>query len=163
MVKRLAFSFFSLLIMVNVHAHAVKAGSLVIEHAHARATVGSMPNSAAFLKVSNKGKSDDALMSASTTIADRVELHTMSMEGDVMKMRTVDNVELKAETSFTMKPGQGPHIMLFSLKKPLKAGEKFPMTLNFRKAGAVNISVEVMDFAAHGNHGSGNAHEEHKH
>ncbi len=163
MVKQLAFSFFSLLMMVNVHAHAVKAGSLVIEHAHARATVGSMPNSAAFLQVSNKGKSDDALMSASTTIADRVELHTMSMEGDVMKMRTADNVELKAETSFTMKPGQGPHIMLFSLKKPLKAGEKFPMTLNFRKAGAVNISVEVMDFAAHGNHGSGNAHEEHKH
>lgn len=163
MVKRLAFSFFSLLMMVNVHAHAVKAGSLVIEHAHARATVGSMPNSAVFLQLSNKGKSDDALMSASSTIADRVELHTMSMEGDVMKMRTVDNVELKAETSFTMKPGQGPHIMLFGLKKPLKAGEKFPMTLNFRKAGAVNISVEVMDFAAHGNHGSGNAHEEHKH
>ncbi len=163
MVKLLAFSFFSLLMMVNVHTHAVKAGSLVIEHAHARATVGSMPNSAAFLQVSNKGKSDDALMSASTTIADRVELHTMSMEGDVMKMRTADNVELKAKTSFTMKPGQGPHIMLFGLKKPLKAGEKFPMTLNFRKAGAVNISVEVMDFAAHGNHGSGNAHEEHKH
>jgi copper(I)-binding protein len=163
MIKRLAFSFFTLLMMVNVQAHTVKAGSLVIEHAHARATVGSMPNSAAFLQVSNKGKSDDALISASTTIADRVELHTMSMEGDVMKMRTVESVELKAETSLAMKPGQGPHIMLFGLKKPLKAGEKFPMTLTFRKAGAVNVSVEVMDFAAHGNHGSGNAHEEHKH
>ncbi|MCE2870367.1 MAG: copper chaperone PCu(A)C [Oxalobacteraceae bacterium] len=163
MIKRLAFSFFTLLMMVNVKAHTVKAGSLVIEHAHARATVGSMPNSAAFLQVSNKGKSDDALISASTTIADRVELHTMSMEGDVMKMRSVESVELKAETSLAMKPGQGPHIMLFGLKKPLKAGEKFPMTLTFRKAGAVNVSVEVMDFTAHGNHGSGNAHEEHKH
>lgn len=163
MFKRLTFSFFALLMVVNVQAHTVKAGSLVIEHAHTRATVGNMPNSAAFLQVTNKGKSDDALVSVSTAIADRVELHTMSMEGDVMKMRTVESVELKAETGLTMKPGMGPHIMLFGLKKPLKAGEKFPMTLNFRKAGAVNVSVEVMDFAAHGNHGSGNAHEEHKH
>lgn len=163
MFKRLTLSFFALLMMVNAQAQTVKAGSLIIEHAHARATVGNMPNSAAFLQLSNKGKSDDALVSASTTIADRVELHTMSMEGDVMKMRTVDSVDLKAEASLAMKPGQGPHIMLFGLKKPLKAGEKFPMTLNFRKAGAVDVSVEVMDFAAHGNHGSGHAHEEHKH
>ena len=163
MFNRFTLSFFALLMMVNAQAQTVKAGSLIIEQAHARATVGNMPNSAAFLQLSNKGKSDDALVSASTTIADRVELHTMSMEGDVMKMRTVDSVDLKAEASLAMKPGQGPHIMLFGLKKPLKAGEKFPMTLNFRKAGAVDISVEVMDFAAHGNHGSAKAHEEHKH
>lgn len=163
MFNRFTLSFFALLMMVNAQAQTVKAGSLIIEQAHARATVGNMPNSAAFLQLSNKGKSDDALVSASTTIADRVELHTMSMEGDVMKMRTVDSVDLKAEARLAMKPGQGPHIMLFGLKKPLKAGEKFPMTLNFRKAGAVDISVEVMDFAAHGNHGSVKAHEEHKH
>jgi len=54
-------------------------------------------------------------------------------------------------------------VMLFGLKKSLKAGEKFPMTLNFRKAGTVEVSVEVMDIAAHGNHGAGHGHEEHKH
>lgn len=163
MFKRLALSIFSLLVIGSTQAHAANLGSLIIEQAHARATVGNMPNSAAFLKLVNQGKSDDALVSASTTMAERVELHTMSMEGDVMKMRTIDSIELKAENSLAMKPGQGPHIMLFGLKKPLKAGEKFPMTLTFRKAGAVDVSIEVMDFTAHGNHGSGHAHQEHKH
>jgi len=163
MLKYVVVGFFSLLLIASTQAQAVKAGDLVIEHAHARATKGNMPNSASFLQIINKGKADDALLSASAAIAERVELHTMSMEGDVMKMRAVDSVDLKAENTISMKPGQGHHVMLFGLKKPLKAGDKFPMTLNFRKAGAVEVSVEVMDIAAHGNHGSGHGHEEHKH
>ena len=163
MLKYVVVGFFSLLLIASTQAQAVKAGDLVIEHAHARATKGNMPNSASFLQIINKGKADDALLSASAAIAERVELHTMSMEGEVMKMRAVDSVELKAENTISMKPSQGPHVMLFGLKKSLKAGEKFPMTLNFRKAGAVEVSVEVMDIAAHGNHGSGHGHEEHKH
>ncbi len=163
MVKQFIVGFSTLLLIGSVQAHAIKTGDLVIEHAHARASTGNMPNSAAFLQIANKGKSDDALVSASTAIAERVELHTMSMEGDVMKMRTVDSVELKAENSISMKPGQGPHVMLFGLKKSLNAGDKFPMTLNFRKAGAVEVSVEVMDMATHSKHGSGHGHEEHKH
>ena len=163
MLKQLVVGVFTFLLIGNAPAHAVKAGDLVIEHAHARATTGNMPNSATFLEIANKGKSDDALVSANTAIAERVELHTISMEGDVMKMRAVDSVELKAENTISMKPGQGPHVMLFGLKKSLKAGDKFPMTLNFRKAGAVEVSVEVMDMAAHSKHGSGQGHAEHKH
>jgi len=163
MLKQLVVGVFTLLLIGSTHAQAVKAGDLVIEHAHARTTKGNMPNSATFLQIANKGKADDALLSASTAIADRVELHTMSMEGDVMKMRAVDSVDLKAEKTISMKPGQGPHVMLSGLKKTLKAGDKFPMTLTFRKAGAVEVSVEVMDIAAHGNHSSGHGHEEHKH
>ena len=163
MLKQLVVGVFTLMLIGSVQSQSVKAGDLAIEHAHARSSMGNMPNSAAFLQIANKGKSDDALLSASTAIAERVELHTMSMDGDVMKMRAVDSVELKAENTISMKPGQGPHVMLFGLKKSLKAGEKFPMTLNFRKAGAVEVSVEVMDMAAHGNHGAGHGHEEHKH
>ena len=163
MLKHVVVGFFSLLLIASTQAQAVKAGDLVIEHAHARATKGNMPNSASFLQIVNKGKTDDALLSASAAIAERVELHTMSMEGDVMKMRTVDSVDLKAENTISMKPGQGPHVMLLGLKKPLNAGDKFPMTLNFRKAGAVEVSVEVMDIGTHNKHGSGHGHEEHKH
>ena len=163
MLKQLVAGVFTLLLISSAQAHAVKAGDLVIEHAHARATMGNMPNSAAFLQIANKGKTDDALLSASTAVAERVELHTMKMEGDVMKMRAVDSIELKAENTISMKPGQGPHVMLFGLKKSLKVGDKFPMMLNFRKAGAVEMSVEVMDIASHGNHGSSHGHDEHKH
>ena len=163
MLKHVVVGFFSLLLIASTQAQAVKAGDLVIEHAHARATKGNMPNSASFLQIVNKGKADDALLSASAAIAERVELHTMSMEGDVMKMRAIDSVDLKAENTISMKPGQGPHVMLLGLKKSLKAGDKFPMTLNFRKAGAVEVSVEVMDIGTHNKHGSGHGHEEHKH
>ena len=163
MLKRLVIGFFAVLVMSSIQVHAAKLGNLVIEQAQARATVGSMPNSAAFLQLANKGKTDDALVSASSAIADRVELHMMSMEGDVMKMRAIDSIELKAEDSLTMKPGQGPHLMLLGLKKPLKAGDKFPMTLNFRKAGTIEVSVEIIDIATHGKHGTGSGHEEHKH
>lgn len=163
MLKRLVIGFFAVLVMSSIQVHAAKLGNLVIEQAQARATVGSMPNSAAFLQLANKGKTDDALVSASSAIADRVELHMMSMEGDVMKMRAIDSIELKAEDSLTMKPGQGPHLMLLGLKKPLKAGDKFPMTLNFRKAGTIEVSVEIIDIAVHGKHGTGSGHEEHKH
>jgi copper(I)-binding protein len=163
MLKQLVAGVFTLMLIGSAQSQFVKAGDLTIEHAHARSSMGNMPNSAAFLQIANKGKSDDALLSASAAIAERVELHTMSMEGDVMKMRAVDSVELKAENTISMKPGQGPHVMLFGLKKTLKAGDKFPMTLNFRKAGAVEVLVEVMDIAAHGKHGAGHGHEEHKH
>ena len=138
-------------------AHAQAA----VDSAFARATVGKQANGAAYLQLS--AKADDTLLSASAPVAAKVEIHTMSMEGDVMKMRAVESIDLKAENTISMKPGQGPHVMLFGLKKPLKAGDKFPLTLNFRKAGAVEVSVEVMDVAAHGKHGSGHGHEEHKH
>lgn len=163
MLKRFAIGFSAVLLIGSTQVHATKLGNLVIEQAQARATVGNMPNSAAFLQLSNKGKTDDALVSASSAIADRVELHMMSMEGDVMKMRAIDSIELKAENSLSMKPGQGPHLMLLGLKKPLKAGDKFPMTLNFRKAGTIEVSVDIIDIAGHGKHGSGGGHEEHKH
>ena len=163
MLKRFVIGFSAVLLIGSTQVHATKLGNLVIEQAQARATVGSMPNSVAFLQLANKGKTDDALVSASSAIADRVELHMMSMEGDVMKMRAIDSIELKAEDSLTMKPGQGPHLMLLGLKKPLKAGDKFPMTLNFRKAGTIEVSVEIIDIAAHGKHGTGSGHEEHKH
>jgi len=129
----------------GVHAQAVKAGDLTIERAQARATKGKIPNSAAFLHIENKGKSDDALLSAITAAAERTEVHAMSMEGDVMKMRSVDSIELKAGDKIDMKPGQGYHLMLMNLTKPLKAGDKIPMTLNFRKAGKVTVSIEVVE------------------
>lgn len=148
MLKRLVIGFFAVLVMSSIQVHAAKLGNLVIEQAQARATVGSMPNSAAFLQLANKGKTDDALVSASSAIADRVELHMMSMEGDVMKMRAVERLELKAGEKIEMKPGQGYHIMLLGLKKPLKAGDSFPMQLSFRKSGKVQLTVTVTEASA---------------
>jgi copper(I)-binding protein len=72
----------------------------------------------------------------------------MAMDGNVMKMREVDGVDLPPNSKVAMQPGDGYHIMLMGLKKPLAAGDKFPMTLRFEKAGKVDVSVKVEDQAA---------------
>ncbi len=124
--------------------HAQDTKSLQIDKAVARATVGKQANGAAYLQIENKG-ADDVLLSASSPVAARVEIHTMAMEGEVMKMRALPQVELKAGQTLTMKPGGGVHLMLMGLNKPLAVGDKFPLTLAFRKAGKIETSVEVAE------------------
>ncbi len=144
--------------------HAQETKSLQIEKAVARATVGKQANGAAFLQIDNKG-ADDVLLSASSPAASRVEIHTMSMEGDVMKMRALPQLDLKGGQKLEMKPGAGAHIMLMGLKKPLVAGDKFPLTLNFRKAGKVDTTVEVVDMgmSAKKKDDDGDMHHHHHH
>lgn len=137
-----------------------QAQTIVVDKAVARATVGKMPNGAAFLHIENKG-ADDVLLSGSSPAASRVEIHTMSMEGDVMKMRSLEQLELKSGQRIAMKPGSGVHIMLMGLKKPLVVGETFPLTLNFRKAGKVESTVEVVDMKMPMKKGEMHDHHEH--
>lgn len=141
---------------------ASHAQSIVIDKAVARATVGKMPNGAAFLQIENKG-ADDVLLSGSSPASSKVEIHTMSMEGNVMKMRALDQLELKAGQKIDMKPGSGVHIMLIGLKKPLAAGDKFPLTLNFRKAGKIDATVEVAEMGMPMKKGDGDMHDHDHH
>lgn len=143
--------------------HAQESRPIAVGKAVARATVGKQPNGAAFLQIENRGKSDDALLSASSPAASRVEIHTMSMEGDVMKMRALDALDLKAGQTVAMKPGSGVHLMLMGLKKPLVAGDKVPMTLNFRNAGKVEVTAEVATMGMPKPAGASAGHEHHHH
>jgi len=122
------------------HAHEFKLGEIKIGHPYARATVAGQPGGA-FLKLDNAG-ADDKLLSARTELASRTELHSMAMEGDVMRMRQVDAIALPSGKTVELKPG-GLHLMLFGLKAPLKNGDKFPLTLRFEKAGEVTVTVNV--------------------
>ena len=124
-------------------AHDFQVGSIKVDHPTARATAAGQTNGAAFMEIMNKGKSVDKLISANSLIAETVEIHSMSMEGDVMKMRAVENLELPAGSNVKLQHGQGYHIMLLGLKKPLSAGDKFPMTLQFEKAGKLKLVVHV--------------------
>ena len=160
-----AIMFAALLMTAGAPAIAAGKNDIATTQAQARATVGKMPNSAAFLQIENKGKADDALVSATSPAAAQVEFHIMSMDGDVMKMRAIDSIDIKAGEEVAMKPGQGYHLMLMGLKKPLKAGDKFPLTLNFRKAGKVKVSMDVVEMGMPGKPaGSGeDMHEHHEH
>ena len=127
-------------------AHSYKAGEISISHPHARATVPGQPTGGAYLRLDNRG-ADDRLVGVSADVSRSVELHTMSMEGDVMRMREIAAVEIPAHQSVVLQPG-GLHIMLVGLKAPLKEGERFPMTLKFEKAGEVPVVLNIGGAAA---------------
>ena len=135
----------ALITSVQVHAHSYQAAQLLIDHPFARATVPGQTSGAAYLTIENKGSGTDRLMSASAPAAKTVEIHTMSMDGNVMRMRRVEWIEIKAGETVSMKPGAGYHLMLLGLRGPLKVGEKIPVTLTFEKAGKVDVSVAVED------------------
>ena len=127
---------------IGAAAHDFKAGPIRIDHPYARATVPGQPNGGGFLKLSNEGPTADRLVAATSARAGSIELHTMRMEGDVMRMRQVDAIELPAGGSVELKPG-GMHLMFIGLKAPLRNGDTFPMTLRFEKAGEVVVTVNV--------------------
>ncbi len=127
-----------------VLAHEYRAGDIQIDHPYARATMPGQTSGGAYLTLENKGKQGDALISAQSPAAQSVEIHTMSMTADnVMRMREVNSIELKPQEKIVMQPGNGYHIMLLGLKAPLKAGDKLPLTLTFKKAGKVETSISV--------------------
>lgn len=137
---------------VVAHAHGYTVGSIQIGHPYARATAPGQPTGGGYLKLHNQGGAD-RLLSASAAVSERVELHSMKMEGDVMRMRQVQAVDLPAGGTVELRPG-GLHIMFVNLKAPLKAGDAFPMTLRFEHAGevAVDVKVEAAGAGADGHH-----------
>ena len=126
---------------LNAVAHSFKLGEIDIGHPYARPTREGQMVGAGYLKLANKGPVD-RLVAASSPAAGTVEIHSMSMEGDVMKMRQVDAIEIATGQTVELKPG-GYHLMLMGLKAPLKVGEKFPLTLKFEKSGEVVVTVNV--------------------
>lgn len=137
---------FALLLSSTAFAHDYHAGDIYVDHPYARATVAGQTSGAAYLTLENKGKQSDTLISAQSPAARSVEIHTMSMSAEhVMRMREVTGIELKPQEKVAMLPGNGYHIMLIGLKAPLKAGDKFPLTLTFRQAGKIETSIWVED------------------
>lgn len=118
-----------------------RAGAIEIVRPHARATAAGQAVGSAYLSLKN-GAGADKLLSATTQVASAVELHSMKMDGNVMRMRQIDSITLPAGQTVELKPG-GLHMMLMGLKAPLKAGSSFEMTLVFEKAGTSKVRFEV--------------------
>jgi copper(I)-binding protein len=131
-------------------AEEVKAGDLVITQAWSRATPGGAKVAGGYLTIENKGSTPDRLIGGSADIADKVQIHEMSMNNGVMTMRPLDQ-GLTIEPGKTVKlaPG-GYHLMLLDLKSALKRGDKVPVTLEFEKAGKVRLSFDVQGVGAQG-------------
>jgi copper(I)-binding protein len=123
----------------SAFAHGYKLGSLEIGHPWARATPKGAAVGGAYLKVTNTGTTPDRLVSGSTDVSGRFEIHEMSMDGSVAKMRQLkDGLEIKPGETVELKPG-GLHIMLLDLKQPIKQGDHVKGTLTFEKAGKIDV------------------------
>lgn len=124
-----------------------QTGDPQITAAWARATPGAAQTAAAYVTVVSAA--GDRLTAASTPAAQKAELHTMTMDGNVMKMRQVDGIDLPPGRTVTLKPG-GYHIMLTGLAQPLTEGQTFPLTLTFAKAGSQQVTVTVQKVGSMG-------------
>jgi copper(I)-binding protein len=133
-------------LLIAVGAWA-QSGSVQVKDAWARATPGKAQTGAAYFTV--ESATPDRLVAVSTPAADKAELHNMTTEGGVMKMRPLAGIDLPAGQAVTLKPG-GTHVMLMGLKAPLQAGQSVPMTLTFEKSGKREITVTVETAGAMG-------------
>lgn len=124
-------------------ATPTKLGDLEITAPSVRAMVPGSKVAGGFLTIANDGKEADKLVSATTEGVKRVEIHEMSMQNDVMKMRELEGgLDIPAGEKVELKSG-GYHLMFIEPQKPYKEGETVPVTLEFEKAGKVTIDFPV--------------------
>jgi len=145
--------------------HEYIAGTLHIQQPWSRPTVAAVPVGVVYVELKNGGEKMERLLSASTQVAERVELHTSVMEGEMMRMRPISAVEIAPMSTAELKPG-GMHIMLMGLKQPLVQGQNFALDLVFERAGVVRVNVLVRDPVASarqqgGDHSGHHGHHKH--
>ena len=118
------------------------AATVSVEDAFVRATPPHTVNSAAFMKISNNSEKTLALVAASSDIAKRVELHSHTMSGGMMKMRQVDAITIDANATVELRPGSF-HIMFFGLKSPLVDGQSVKLKLYFNNGDEIIVDAPI--------------------
>ena len=105
-----------------------------------RATVPAQKASGAFMQL--RSAKAARLVEVKSPVAGRVEIHEMAMQGQTMRMRAVDGIDLPAGQPVNLASG-GYHVMLFDLQRQLKEGEQVPLTLTVQGADGKRESVTV--------------------
>lgn len=132
-------SFFSFLIILALLSACGKQETHIeVSNAWTRATHGEQDVGAAYMTITSNA--DLTLTSIESSVTEDVEIHSMSMENGVMKMRMLDELPLKANTPVNLSPG-GFHLMLFDLENPLKVGDQVRFTLHFKDQQGKELTV----------------------
>ena len=119
------------------------APRIEISDAWTRATSATASSAAVYMTIANEG-GEDRLASVTTTAARDATLHTMSMDGGVMRMRPItDGAPVPAKGSLTLAPS-GTHLMLTSLQRPLVPGERIAARLRFARSGEREVAIAVV-------------------
>lgn len=122
-------------------AQEFRAGDLSVVRPFAPPSAGR--NGSAYMIIENRSAQPDRLIGASSPAANVTELHTMVMDGDIMRMRKVEGVDIPPNSNVVLQPGHGFHVMLLGLKTPLVQGESIPLALMFARGGTVQVKVAI--------------------
>jgi len=125
-----------------VGAQPFAAGKLIIEHPWSRPTAAGMPVGVAYFSITNRGSVEDTLVAASTPVAASVEMHQSTISDGMARMRPLAQIAIGPGKTVKVEPG-GIHLMLMDLKQPLIAGQRVPLTLEFRVAGKVTVQLAI--------------------
>lgn len=144
MKRRVTFGLLALAIVrvgAPVDAAEPAPGNVSVSAAWARATPPGMTVAAVYLTLT-AGSQADRLVGAATPRAAMAQIHVVSETAGMARMRATAGVDVPAHSSVALAP-QGTHIMLMDLPRPLVAGERVPLTLQFERAGKVGVEVAV--------------------
>lgn len=123
--------------------HDYYLGQLTIDHPYLVLPMPGIKSASGYLIIKNKGNKSDFLFEIETLFSEKVELHEMSMVGDIMKMKKInDGIEIPPGEEVVLKPG-GLHIMFKNLKKNFVVGDKEKAILKFKKTGKIIVSFEI--------------------
>ncbi len=124
-------------------AHDFSAGDIRIGHPWSRIAPAAAPVMGAYLTLTNAGPEADTLVGGSTPLAERIEIHQMSTEGGVARMRPLpDGLEVAPGSSVALAPG-GIHLMFIKPTRPFAEGDRIEATLEFARAGSVRVEFVV--------------------
>lgn len=129
---------------------AKTTGGIAIEQAWTRATPPNAPVAGGFLTIRNSGDRADRLVSVTSPDANSVEIHQMTMDGGVMRMRKLaDGLPIDAGSVVMLKPG-GYHLMFIGPTHPIVEGGTVTATLRFEKAGTREVRFDVRALGSSG-------------
>jgi copper(I)-binding protein len=127
--------------------NSVTAGAITLSEGAAKPMPPGARVGGGGLVIVNAGPVDDRLLAVETPAAGRVELHEMTMDNDVMRMRKLDSIAVPAGQTIKLSGG-GLHLMFMDVKAPFRTGDTIPLTLTFEKAGAIAYALPVGTLAA---------------
>ena len=126
--------------MLSLATGTAVAADLQVKTPWVRGTVAGQKATGAFMELASPA--GVAIVGATSPVAGITEIHEMTMDGGVMKMRAIPRLEIVAGKPVNLAPG-GYHVMLMDLKQPLKAGEQVPITLVFEDAAQKRFTQEI--------------------
>ncbi len=125
-------------------AHGIRIGSLQLDHPYAVPSELGEPHGKAYLRsINNTGSQDDRLLGASTPIAAQVKLHSLKPDAHGLRGMQIDAIDLPAKSTTLLRHNGDYQLSLIDLKRPLKDGDRFDLTLNFAHAGSQTVQVWV--------------------